>query len=150
MLRKLRKRRRAGWELGKAGRFLGPPAAEFDTLLSSAYLAVMHPLSPFHLGGSAAVERASRFRQGDEADEAAAWHLRQKAVNTGTICPFQCNAQTNWCAQQFCNNRTLVQALPATARSARRNARAECAFLTRVDRRRLAPRTGLAARAANA
>jgi hypothetical protein len=40
-LRKLRKRRRAGWELGKAGPFLGPPASEFDTLLGSVYLTVM-------------------------------------------------------------------------------------------------------------
>ena len=34
------------------------------------------------------------------------------AVNTGTICSFQCNAQTNWCAQQFCNNGALVQVWP--------------------------------------
>jgi hypothetical protein len=34
------------------------------------------------------------------------------AVNTGTICSFQCNAQTNWCAQQLCNNGALVQVLP--------------------------------------
>jgi len=40
MLRKLRKRRRAGWELGKAGPFFGPPAS-VDTLLGSVYLAVM-------------------------------------------------------------------------------------------------------------
>jgi len=38
--------------------------------------------------------------------------VEKKAVNTGTICSFQCNAQTNWCAQQFCNNGTLVQVLP--------------------------------------
>jgi hypothetical protein len=38
--------------------------------------------------------------------------VEKKAVNSGTICSFQCNAQTNWCAQQFCNNGTLVQVLP--------------------------------------
>ena len=38
--------------------------------------------------------------------------IAKKAVNTGTICSFQCNAQTNWCAQQFCSNGTLVQVLP--------------------------------------
>jgi len=37
--------------------------------------------------------------------------VEKKAVNTGTICSFQCNA-ANWCAQQFCNNGTLVQVLP--------------------------------------
>jgi hypothetical protein len=37
---------------------------------------------------------------------------KKKAVNTGTICSFQCNAQTNWCAQQFCNNGALVQVWP--------------------------------------
>jgi hypothetical protein len=35
----------------------------------------------------------------------------KKAVNTGAICSFQCNAQ-NWCAQQFCSNGALVQVLP--------------------------------------
>jgi len=38
--------------------------------------------------------------------------VEKRAVNTGTICSFQCSAQTNWCAQQFCNNGTLVQVLP--------------------------------------
>jgi hypothetical protein len=38
--------------------------------------------------------------------------VEKKAVNAGTICSFQCNAQTNWCAQQFCGNGTLVQVLP--------------------------------------
>jgi hypothetical protein len=37
--------------------------------------------------------------------------VKKKAVNTGTIWSFQCNAQTNWCAQEFCNNGTLVQVL---------------------------------------
>jgi len=37
--------------------------------------------------------------------------VEKKAVNTGTICSFQCNA-ANWCAQQFCNNGTLVQVWP--------------------------------------
>jgi hypothetical protein len=36
----------------------------------------------------------------------------KKAVNTGTICSFQCNAQTNWCAQRLCSNGALVQVLP--------------------------------------
>ena len=56
---------------------------------------------------------------------------REEAVNTGTICSFQCNAQTNWCAQQFCNNGTLVQVLPCSVRSAWRNVRAERCFLGR-------------------
>jgi hypothetical protein len=38
--------------------------------------------------------------------------VENRAVNAGTICSFQCNAQTNWCAQQFCGNGTLVQVLP--------------------------------------
>ena len=38
--------------------------------------------------------------------------VEKKAVNTGTICSYQCNAQTNWCAQQMCTNGTLVQVLP--------------------------------------
>jgi hypothetical protein len=33
-------------------------------------------------------------------------------LNTGTICSYQCNAQTNWCAQQMCANGALVQVLP--------------------------------------
>ena len=28
------------------------------------------------------------------------------------ICSFQCNAQTNWCAQQLCTNGVLTQVLP--------------------------------------
>jgi hypothetical protein len=38
--------------------------------------------------------------------------VEKKAVNTGTICSYQCNAQTNWCAQQMCVNGALVQVLP--------------------------------------
>jgi hypothetical protein len=38
--------------------------------------------------------------------------VEKKAVNAGTICSYQCNAQTNWCAQQICGNGTLVQVLP--------------------------------------
>lgn len=38
--------------------------------------------------------------------------VEKKAVNTGTICSSQCNAQTNWCAQQLCNNGALVSVLP--------------------------------------
>jgi hypothetical protein len=38
--------------------------------------------------------------------------VEKKATNAGAICSFQCNAQTNWCAQQFCANGTLVQVLP--------------------------------------
>jgi len=38
--------------------------------------------------------------------------VEKKAVNTGTICSYQCNAQTNWCAQQMCTNGALVQVLP--------------------------------------
>jgi len=38
--------------------------------------------------------------------------VEKKAVNTGTICSYQCNAQTNWCAQQMCTNGALVQVIP--------------------------------------
>jgi hypothetical protein len=38
--------------------------------------------------------------------------VEKKAVNAGAICSSQCNAQTNWCAQQLCANGTLVQVLP--------------------------------------
>jgi hypothetical protein len=38
--------------------------------------------------------------------------VEKKAVNAGAICSFQCNAQTNWCAQQLCSNGALVQVLP--------------------------------------
>ncbi len=38
--------------------------------------------------------------------------VEKKAVSSGAICSYQCNAQTNWCAQQFCGNGTLVQVLP--------------------------------------
>jgi hypothetical protein len=37
--------------------------------------------------------------------------VEKKAVNTGAICSFQCNA-ANWCAQQLCTNGTLVQVVP--------------------------------------
>ncbi len=37
--------------------------------------------------------------------------VEKKAVNTGTICSYQCNA-VNWCAQQLCSNGALVQVLP--------------------------------------
>jgi hypothetical protein len=38
--------------------------------------------------------------------------VEKKAVSSGAICSYQCNAQTNWCAQQFCNNGALVQVWP--------------------------------------
>jgi len=38
--------------------------------------------------------------------------VEKRAVNTGTICSYQCNTQTNWCAQQMCANGSLVQVLP--------------------------------------
>jgi hypothetical protein len=37
--------------------------------------------------------------------------VEKKAVNTGAICSYQCNA-ANWCAQQLCSNGALVQVLP--------------------------------------
>ena len=37
--------------------------------------------------------------------------VEKKAVNTGAICSYQCNA-ANWCAQQLCSNSALVQVLP--------------------------------------
>jgi hypothetical protein len=38
--------------------------------------------------------------------------VEKKAVNTGAICSYQCNAQSNWCAQQLCSKGALVQVLP--------------------------------------
>jgi len=38
--------------------------------------------------------------------------VEKKAVNTGAICSYRRNAQTDWCAQQLCTNGTLVQVLP--------------------------------------
>jgi hypothetical protein len=38
--------------------------------------------------------------------------FEKKAVNAGTICSYQCNAQTNWCGQQLCVNGALNQVLP--------------------------------------
>jgi hypothetical protein len=38
--------------------------------------------------------------------------VAKKAVNSGAICSYQCNAQTNWCAQQLCVNGALNQVLP--------------------------------------
>ena len=38
--------------------------------------------------------------------------VEKKAVNAGTICSYQYNAQTNWCSQQICGNGTLVPVLP--------------------------------------
>jgi hypothetical protein len=38
--------------------------------------------------------------------------FEKKAVNTGTICSYQCNAQTNWCGQQLCVNGAFNQVLP--------------------------------------
>ncbi|MGA8695749.1 MAG: hypothetical protein WB689_18275 [Xanthobacteraceae bacterium] len=37
--------------------------------------------------------------------------VEKKAVSTGAICSYQCNA-ANWCAQQLCSNGALVQVLP--------------------------------------
>jgi hypothetical protein len=38
--------------------------------------------------------------------------FEKKAMNAGTICSYQCNAQTNWCGQQLCVNGALNQVLP--------------------------------------
>ena len=38
--------------------------------------------------------------------------VEKKAVSSGAICSYQCNPQTNWCAQQLCSNGALVQVLP--------------------------------------
>ena len=54
---------------------------------------------------AAAMKHATKLPPGACAVE------KKKAVNTGTICSFQCNA-ANWCAQQLCSNGALVQVLP--------------------------------------
>jgi len=38
--------------------------------------------------------------------------FEKKAVTNGIICSYQCNAQTNWCAQQLCINGALSQVVP--------------------------------------
>jgi hypothetical protein len=57
------------------------------------------------------MERASRVRQGHEADQAAARRLRGREdggeCRHDLLVPVQ-----RWNAQQFCNNGTLVQVLP--------------------------------------
>jgi len=36
----------------------------------------------------------------------------KKAMANGTVCSYQCNPQTNWCAQQLCINGAVTQVLP--------------------------------------
>ncbi len=38
--------------------------------------------------------------------------FEKKGIANNTICSYQCNPQTNWCAQQLCTNGTLTQMLP--------------------------------------
>jgi len=38
--------------------------------------------------------------------------FEKKSIANSTICSYQCNAQTNWCAQQLCTNGALTQVLP--------------------------------------
>jgi hypothetical protein len=38
--------------------------------------------------------------------------FEKKGIATGTICSYQCNTQTNWCAQQLCINGALTQIVP--------------------------------------
>ena len=60
---------------------------------------------PWSGSATAAMKHAMKLPLGACAVE------KKKAVNTGTICSFQCNA-ANWCAQQLCSNGALVQVLP--------------------------------------
>ena len=60
---------------------------------------------PWSGPATAAMKHAMKLPPGACAVE------KKKAVNTGTICSFQCNA-ANWCAQQLCSNGALVQVLP--------------------------------------
>jgi hypothetical protein len=38
--------------------------------------------------------------------------FEKKGIASGTMCSYQCNAQTYWCAQQLCINGALVQVVP--------------------------------------
>ena len=38
--------------------------------------------------------------------------FEKKGMASGTMCSYQCNAQTHWCAQQLCINGALTQVLP--------------------------------------
>jgi hypothetical protein len=38
--------------------------------------------------------------------------FEKKGIASGTVCSYQCNAQTNWCAQQLCINGALTQVVP--------------------------------------
>jgi hypothetical protein len=38
--------------------------------------------------------------------------FEKTGIANGTICSYQCNAQTNWCAQQLCTNGVLTRVLP--------------------------------------
>ena len=60
---------------------------------------------PWSGSATAAMKHAMKLPPGASTVE------KKKAVNTGTICSFQCNA-ANWCAQQLCSNGALVQVLP--------------------------------------
>jgi hypothetical protein len=67
-------------------------------------IAVALPLS-VSAASAAAMKHAMKLPPG-------ACAVEKKAVNSGTICSYQCNAQTNWCAQQLCVNGALNQVLP--------------------------------------
>ncbi len=38
--------------------------------------------------------------------------FEKKWIATGTLCSYQCNAQTNWCSQQLCTNGVVTPMLP--------------------------------------
>jgi hypothetical protein len=38
--------------------------------------------------------------------------FEKKGIASDTMCSYQCNAQTNWCAQQLCINGALTQVVP--------------------------------------
>lgn len=57
------------------------------------------------LGVSAASAKTKKLPPGACAFE-------KKGIASGTMCSYQCNGQTNWCAQQLCINGALSQILP--------------------------------------
>jgi hypothetical protein len=38
--------------------------------------------------------------------------FEKKGIASGAMCSYQCNAQTNWCAQQLCINGGFSQVVP--------------------------------------
>jgi len=74
-------------------------------ILSIVEVAVLADVVPLPLGVSAASAKTMKLPPGACAFE-------KKGIASGTMCSYQCNAQSNWCAQQLCINGTLTQVLP--------------------------------------